>query len=430
MARGRVRRRSRLLSWYVAAPLLLAVVLVCGIMWYDLDEDRKDDLLQWRFFPASGEEDELEDILVEKQEEGEILEDEEGGKTKSNSYDTKKYYKYDEDKEKEILSFLKEKYDSIPDFFSLHEATSDTKNDLPDHDSVAPPSSGKSLPNTDGGEFTTNQFLHLHHMKTGGTSMDQKLRCTMDRLKKDGHYKVAYFNIHECSEKRFENCLSGHDTKCLTSAKSASIMSYCAALKHLPTFGWNEPPKMGSITVLRHPVDRVWSMYRFQTKGCYKCRPLLDIYNDIDAGKTDQYKDMCLQQLMNHEVANLLSSEEAANTKSTDEAQVKEAIDNLNWFTIVGLTEQLPTTIEMVGQVFPWMADDVDWSDKSCPLEHKNGSPTNNHCGPDGKSHMELPDHPDAETRKAIEAHNQKDVALYEAALRHFELQKQALGIE
>ena len=43
------------------------------------------------------------------------------------------------------------------------------------------------------GEITTHkkntliphQFLHLHHMKTGGTSIDRLLRCSMDTIGQD-----------------------------------------------------------------------------------------------------------------------------------------------------------------------------------------------------------------------------------------------------
>jgi hypothetical protein len=48
-------------------------------------------------------------------------------------------------------------------------------------------------------------------------------------------------------------------------------MSYCAPLKDLPAFQWDSTKEnIHAITVLRDPVDRVWSMFRFQTKGCYQ----------------------------------------------------------------------------------------------------------------------------------------------------------------
>eukprot|EP00542_Grammatophora_oceanica_P006598 CAMPEP_0194059718 /NCGR_PEP_ID=MMETSP0009_2-20130614/69823_1 /TAXON_ID=210454 /ORGANISM="Grammatophora oceanica, Strain CCMP 410" /LENGTH=85 /DNA_ID=CAMNT_0038710381 /DNA_START=14 /DNA_END=268 /DNA_ORIENTATION=- len=85
------------------------------------------------------------------------------------------------------------------------------------------------------------------------------------------------------------------------------------------------------MTVLRHPVDRVWSMYRFQTRGCYKCRPLLEIYQQID--DPDAFPDespldsMCTNQLLNHQVRNLrTNSKETSDNMDTD--AVQEAIHN------------------------------------------------------------------------------------------------------
>ena len=47
-------------------------------------------------------------------------------------------------------------------------------------------------------------------------------------------------------------------------------------------------------------------------------------------------------------------------------------------------------------------------------------------CGENG-GNWDLPDHPDEETRKVIEDHNQLDIMVYEAALQHFQLQKLAV---
>jgi hypothetical protein len=64
-----------------------------------------------------------------------------------------------------------------------------------------------------------------------------------------------------------------------------------------------------------------------------------------------------------------------------------------------------------------------------CPLPHANASPLNNRCGKDN-THMYLPPEPDAETRALIEAHNQVDLAVYEAAVKLFALQQQVLSEE
>lgn len=292
-----------------------------------------------------------------------------------------------------------------------------------------------------------HQFLHLHHMKTGGTSIDRLLRCSMERLKREANYEVPYYSIHECSRTRFATCLTDSENRCRPIMKKASVMSYCAALKYLDEFGWwhnrNEGNKVKAITMLRHPVDRVWSMFRFQTKKCYECKPLKEIYQQLEAGEDAGIDKLCRDQLLNHEVNNLLSSEYPLEVSELDvenneehaelsEKMIQEAIDNMkDFFTVIGITEEISTTASILGTVFPWM--DLDGSEEhgttsQCKLSHANASPTNNRCGKDN-THWELPNHPDQETYDLIAKHNAMDMKLYEAAISYFALQKKALGI-
>ena len=107
----------------------------------------------------------------------------------------------------------------------------------------------------------------------GGTSIDALLNCARSRLERDRNLRVPYGNIHECSRTMYIQCKSGQDRRCIDRLANASLMSYCAPLKDLPYFQWGTfrdngqvgvtvPPSHGAITVLRHPVDRVWSMVR------------------------------------------------------------------------------------------------------------------------------------------------------------------------
>lgn len=100
------------------------------------------------------------------------------------------------------------------------------------------------------------------------------------------------------------------DESCKKMIDGAAVMSYCAPLRAVDQFGWGG---VDSFTVIRHPVDRVWSMYRFQTKSCYGCRKLSEIYEEYDAGKTNvsNFRGICLPQLMNHQTTNLLSTTES-----------------------------------------------------------------------------------------------------------------------
>ena len=54
-------------------------------------------------------------------------------------------------------------------------------------------------------------------------------------------------------------------------------------------------------------------MYRFQTKSCFKCTPLTEIYARLDNGtlNSSYYTGVCMPQIQNHLTTNLLSSPDA-----------------------------------------------------------------------------------------------------------------------
>ncbi|KAL7572291.1 hypothetical protein ACA910_017890 [Epithemia clementina (nom. ined.)] len=369
---------------------------------------------------------------------------------------------------------------------------------------------------TQGPSLVPHQFLHLHHMKTGGTSFDNLIRCAIGRLQKEPfQYQVPYTSLHECSPTRYGQCVDGSDIMCRARMNDASVVSFCAPLRDLPTFQWVPQPKnqhqpppqspqlpsfqsgvasqkdhdedetaqqgdppLHAVTVLRHPVDRVWSMYRFKTKFCYGCRTLAQVYEIIANGTVNQdlavgtgsisgnvgFAQQCASQLQNHMTRNLILTNGGGGGGSANPYQnetimidydqlllnhgnhghltaqqveeqrvalVQQAIQDMaSFFTIVGLTDDLPATHKMVGKVFPWLAEEMPESDVTCPLPHSNASPENNRCGPDGQSHWELPPHPTAEDAALIEKYNALDMQVYRAAQRLHQLQKVALGIQ
>ena len=350
--------------------------------------------------------------------------------------------------------------------------------------------------------------------------MDTLLRCATRRLHMDWGYDVVYKSLHECSPMHYASCVNGTDRSCQEVMQQSSFVSFCAPLRDLPVFDWipqnqsqkamlelqqaqhkqqqqqtehhNVPSSSSSVaplvaplhavTVLRHPVDRVWSMYRFKTKFCYNCLPLKQVYEIIANGTTaqhfgtsshhhgshssrghskqhNQFADMCSTQLQNHMTRNLILRhgnnndddydqlllnkggtmlDNDGNNNSTTQTQVQEKTDALvqqaiqdmqSFFTIVGLTDDLPGTRQMVEQVFPWMAERIPGSSTTCSLPHANPSPQNNRCGADGISHMELPPYPTAEDAELIRQYNQYDLQVYHAAQRLHRLQKVALGL-
>ena len=106
--------------------------------------------------------------------------------------------------------------------------------------------------------------------------------------------------------------------------------------------------------------------------------------------------------------------------------------------TLVGISDELPAFADMLGRVFPWLAEEVGGggtgagagagaAGMTCALPHSNSSPRNNHCGRGG-GHLDLPERPDAATAEAILRHNLLDLELYEAAQRRFQVQRQVLA--
>lgn len=330
------------------------------------------------------------------------------------------------------------------------------------------------------------QFYHLHHMKTGGTSLEYHISCALRRYSQFYNYiqndlkgdaedtttkpprtylyqenssmnnnlRFPTYKLSECSPQTYTNCVTGpSNSTCHDRISNSAVMTYCASLAITRHFGWNDDSfQTPSVTMLRHPVNRVWSMYRFQTKNCYSCKSLKEVYEDIDNGNTSGYgSGVCIPQIVNHFTRNLLTNLTVDElngyaSQMTEAQMVRDAIHSIKYrFTVVGIIERLEESLKLFSYSFPWLSEDFydneyysetqEYYEKykntlrKCEFPHANASPSNNGCG-ENHSHMKLPSQPDEETRKIIEEHNKMDIQVYEAALEHFEMQKRAMEYE
>ncbi|KAL7532440.1 hypothetical protein ACHAXR_004622 [Thalassiosira sp. AJA248-18] len=344
------------------------------------------------------------------------------------------------------------------------------------------------------------QFMHMHHMKTGGTSLDGLISCALRRQKGlHNGTSINYNKLSECGS-RVRTCMNDlakqldasvvdnvfyhNDAKggpqvngkfsfdpadaldtsiddlnvCKTS--EANVMSYCASLHAVRTFGWEGVDK---ITVIRDPVDRAWSMYRFTLNRCYQCKEMKDVLRSVENGTFTRKKeenasqnyaydpnDSCAVQMIGHQATNLLSSVDLYNVANDvrfprEKEIVDEAVRNLREkFTWIGITDRIQESVDGMRTVFPFLAENLNDAasaieevmqksgeqvdsrlslpegyidDKGCPFEHRNAGrdPT---CGT-----KEL----DNETISLIKKLNKRDVAVYKAAVERVVLQQEVL---
>jgi len=345
------------------------------------------------------------------------------------------------------------------------------------------------------------QFMHMHHMKTGGTSMDGLIHCALQRqLQFHDNRAIKYSSMSECgsavrmcmdklatglnasvinnvffqndeagrpiTDAPFDPAIGEFETTvedlniCQTS--DCGVMSYCASLHTVRTFGWKDVDK---ITVIRNPIDRAWSMYRFTLQSCYHCKELKDVLMEVangtfigrsksvNDGQASNFvydpSDSCAVQMIGHQATNLLSSIDLYNVANDvrfprEKEIVEEAVKNLREsFTWIGITDRLAESVDGFRAIFPFLAEnlteamfsmsqqfeakgqqDVDFSfpdgyidTKGCPLEHKNEGRVPS-CGT-----KEMDD----ETVQLILKLNNRDMAVYQAAVERFELQMEVL---
>lgn len=342
------------------------------------------------------------------------------------------------------------------------------------------------------GSGVPKQFMHMHHMKTGGTSLDGLISCALRRQKDVMGDNINYRRMSECGS-GVRSCMGTLAKKldasvvdnvffykdetsfdpanvdiadlnvCETS--EAEVMSYCASLHTVRTFGWSDVDK---VTVIRHPVERAWSMYRFKLNQCYDCKELKEVLRKVADGTFVRKRhglkmgeggeekfvyspnDSCAVQMIGHQATNLLSSVELYNVANDvrfprEKEIADEAVRNLREvFTWIGLTDRITESIDGMRTVFPFLAEnlndaatvfrdalkkngeEVDGSfslpegyndEKGCSFEHRNAGrePT---CGT-----KEM----DEETIFLINKLTARDMAVYKAAVERFELQQEVL---
>eukprot|EP00750_Incisomonas_marina_P010997 INCI16329.12.p1 GENE.INCI16329.12~~INCI16329.12.p1 ORF type:complete len:301 (-),score=33.12 INCI16329.12:168-1070(-) len=295
--------------------------------------------------------------------------------------------------------------------------------------------------------MNTQSIMLLHQMKTGGTSISKLLHCACHALRSSAACKM--YSLSECTEGSIERCFDNDE--CQGRVQNATVMSYCTSLYDVDRFGWGSSRLF---SVLRHPVDRIWSLYRFESRKiggngppCFNCAPLADVYEMLDNGTLDELpgtSDVCKRSLSNYMTqfysgnqlrgAGLPYDTRALPVTKQKELMLTSFFNMWNRSSLVLHTEDLDDGgFRMLQALAPDLfgrsgsghgAGDGSGGGRGgapCLLEHDNASPDLDACG------RELASTPDERTRQLILDHNELDVLLYKSSLRMYDLQETIL---
>jgi len=170
---------------------------------------------------------------------------------------------------------------------------------------------------------------------------------------------------------------------------------------------FEQPMKV--FTVVREPVDRVWSMYNYQKAKDYEDSgnefpPIDQMLSDCHHGKG--YEFMC-QAMMNHvTLQSLAKVDDLSYNVTYNKTYIEDAKDVMSQLDAVMLMDDFETFTDAFDKSDVFNDNrEPDTFKEECALEHAN--PTD--C-------TVCTDEPTPYQRKMIEENNQMDIALYKHA--------------
>jgi len=238
------------------------------------------------------------------------------------------------------------------------------------------------------------RLLFLHVMKNGGTSVDRFLACKAQR--NIAGFKLSLGDVH--LYEGVKECTA--PTICSTHGEWRNRVELCGASFEAPT---------KVFTVMREPIDRVWSMYNYQKAKEYEesgttFPPVDQMLSDCMHGTG--YEFMC-EAMMNHVTIQTLATSDNLlyNVSSCPKCveQAKGVMDNLDAIMLMDDFDTFTDAFDH-SNIFSDNQEPTTFKE-DCDLEHAN--PTECEVCTDEPTDYE---------RKMIEQYNQMDVELYEYA--------------
>lgn len=244
-------------------------------------------------------------------------------------------------------------------------------------------------------QVQAGQLLFLHIMKTGGSSVEEFLKCHCEKVGCS-----LQLSLGECHD--FIGNANCPDGLCATHGYYKQRVAQCGA-------DFENPSKV--MTVFREPISRVFSLYNYEKEQGKQLPSITELYQKCDAGDftytgfaADMVQWMCVG-MTNFMVLKTFSNQHNVYSSEINTAvldQAKKLVSSLDAVFFLDDLDRFPAAFEEASLITDTY---VNPNEQRCEITHANKAdcPT---CAIE----------PTTAEEELIRNHNQMDIMLYNFA--------------